>query len=136
MELRDPFEGAQQWGQGTIRKSIGEVITVEFSFIATQSHEGDFEEDFRRLCDEATSVKITLLGEPNEWASFSGPEAKEILGGTWPDPGNVGSIRRSVIDRMVYPMPKPEIPGGGGKSFDAQGQTRKPGSHKDNTGHK
>jgi hypothetical protein len=27
------------------------------------------------------------------------------------------------------------IPGGGGQSRDAQGQTRKPGSHRDNTGH-
>jgi hypothetical protein len=43
---------------------------------------------------------------------------------------HTGCVRCKPLD-----TPKSEIPGGGGKSHDAQGQTRKIGSHRDNVGH-
>ncbi len=118
---------------GTFCRTVNDV-EMAFKIVVCN---GASTEDFLSLCDQASTVKITLLGKPTQSAIFTGQEMKDICGGAWPNADNMAYIRRSVIGQMAYPMPKPEIPGGGGgKSFELQGQTRKQGSHKDNTGHK
>jgi hypothetical protein len=60
-------------------------------------------------------------------ALFTPQEVVAILGDAWPNERNMSFIRRSVTDRKAYPMPKPDTPQE--KSFGAQGQTPKRGSH-------
>ena len=122
----------------TTKKNVR--VRLEFDFGPTGPTNGKIpnvnaDEDFTRLCDDAKSVKITLLEKPQHWASFSGSEARAICGGAWPQKGNLDDIRGAVLEREAYPLQKVDL-SGGGKTFQAQGQTRKPGSHKDNAGHK
>ncbi|SRR6266852_1208374 len=90
--------------------------------------------EFLDFCKQSKTVKITLLGKPRQSARFSGEEVMLICGRNWPTADSVENVRRSVRERKAYPLAELEIPGGG-KSRGAQGQTRKPGSHKDNCGH-
>jgi hypothetical protein len=62
-------------------------------------------------------------------ARFSARECVELLGEKWPSSESFEQLAASVRERKAYPPPKPEIPGGGGKSLTAQGQTKKDGSH-------
>jgi hypothetical protein len=62
-------------------------------------------------------------------ARFSVVECVALLGGQWPNSETFDRIACAVRERKHYPMPVPEIPGGGGKSMTAQGQTKKAGSH-------
>ena len=62
-------------------------------------------------------------------ARFLPQECVELLSKQWPCDANFDQIATAVRERKHYPMPKVEIPGGGGKSATAQGQTKKPGSH-------
>lgn len=55
--------------------------------------------------------------------------AVELLGGVYPSSETFDLILRRIHELKHYPMPEPEIAGGGGKSKTAQGQTKKPGSH-------
>ena len=67
---------------------------------------------------------------------------KEMQWGIRADYSGLPLIAKFVVDgKVLYrhtdryePIAAP-IPGGGGQSRDAQGQTRKPGSHRDNAGH-
>lgn len=68
-------------------------------------------------------------------ARFSPAECVELLGETWPNSETFNRIARAVRERKAYPMPTPEIPGGGGKSMTAQGQTKKDGSHSQDRHH-
>jgi hypothetical protein len=60
-------------------------------------------------------------------AHFSADEVIGMLGDKWPNEDNVENIRRSVRERKYYPLIPVEPPAE--KTFDAQGQTKKPGSH-------
>src|SRR5262249_20130960 len=62
-------------------------------------------------------------------ATFLAKECAELLKNEWPSSENFTYIERAIREKNHYPMPQPEIPGGGGKSDSAQGQTKKPGSH-------
>jgi len=89
---------------------------------------------FLDFCRHSKKVRITLLGKPQRSARFSGEEVMLMCGRNWPTADSVENVARSVRERNAYPLPEPEIPGGG-KSLGAQGQTRKPGSHRDNCEH-
>jgi hypothetical protein len=92
---------------------------------------GELERRFVEFCQLSKRVKIVLLGKLQKSARFSGEEFLRICGQAWPSHENIENIQRCV---NAYPLPEPGLPGGG-KSLDAQGQTRKPGSHRDNRGH-
>jgi hypothetical protein len=74
-------------------------------------------------------VKPAEKGEGQVSARFPAKDLVALLGGKWPCSDNFQSIVRAICEKNHYPMPEPEIPGGGGKSMTAQGQTKKPGSH-------
>lgn len=118
-------------------KKLLPVVEMHFNFgtnglsINTNTMDGRFVD----FCRASKSVKIVVRGKPQESAKFSGEEVLLICGAAWPIPEIVDNIQRSVSERKAYPLPEPDIPGGGGKSAGAAGQTRKPGSHRDNRGH-
>jgi hypothetical protein len=62
-------------------------------------------------------------------ARFSVRECVEFLEGKWPNSESFDRIAALVRERKAYPPPEPGVPGGGGKSMTAQGQTKKDGSH-------
>ena len=74
-------------------------------------------------------VQLVIKTSRQISARFTGAECAEVLCGKWPCNDTFDTILRRVTERSRYPLPKPEIPGGGGKSMTAQGQTKKPGSH-------
>jgi hypothetical protein len=74
-------------------------------------------------------MKLSDAKEGQISPRLSAAECSAILKGKWPSRDTFSSIARAVRERKLYPMPKPEIPGGGGKSMTAQGQTKKEGSH-------
>lgn len=63
----------------------------------------------------------------SEW--FSAVECVEIFRGKWPNEDNLDRILGAIQERKLNGRVMLEIPGGGGKSFEAQGQTKKDGSH-------
>lgn len=135
--MHDIWEGIERTGPVTVTRTIKKVLKTEIVLVVTdKSANAPISDDFSILCDQTSTVTFTLFGKPQQSATFTGKEAKEICGGVWPTPDSLDNVKQSVIAQKAYPMPKPEIPGGGGKSKTAQGQTRKEGSHKDNTGHK
>jgi len=117
-------------------KQLSPALEVLFDFGANEQDVSreTLDNGFLDFCQQSKSVRIALLGKPQQSARFSGEEVMLICGRTWPTADSVDNVRRSVSERKAYPLPEAEIPGGG-KSFDAQGQTRKPGSHRDNRGH-
>jgi hypothetical protein len=56
-------------------------------------------------------------------------EAVKILGPSFPSEESLYQVMCEVYERKNYPIPEPGIPGGGGKSMTAQGQTKKPDAH-------
>ena len=62
-------------------------------------------------------------------ARFTAEECVQLFAGEWPSEKSFDRIATAVRERKRYPMPKPGIPGEGGKSSSAQGQTKKDGSH-------
>lgn len=73
-------------------------------------------------------VKPSDKKESQISAKLSPAECAALLGGSWPCTETFDRIARALRERRDYPLPKPEIPGGGGKSA-APGQTKKEGSH-------
>jgi hypothetical protein len=70
-------------------------------------------------------------GDATESVSFSARDFVAVLSRA--EPGYLSiqdyhGIRLAVQERKNYPIPEPELPGLG-KSFEAQGQTKRPGSH-------
>lgn len=89
--------------------------------------------DYAALSRITREVKIEVkpLDPSRRKLSITLPaaEAVELIGGQAPCTETFESIYRQVCGLKQYPLPEPEIPGGGGKSLTAQGQTKKPGSH-------
>jgi hypothetical protein len=81
------------------------------------------------------SVKPACKSERQISARFSAAECVAVFQGEWPNDTTFSRIAAAVREKKNYPMPEPEIPGGGGKSRTAQGQTKKPGSHSHNKHH-
>src|SRR5262249_58800449 len=77
-----------------------------------------------------TRVRVTvrLADGGTESLSVSADEWATTLDGKFPDSENLERIRRFIQERNHYPLPEPQVPGPG-KSYQAQGQTKKPGSH-------
>ena len=60
-------------------------------------------------------------------ALFTATEIIAMFGDKAPNPENIQNIRRLIIEQKFYPMPTNELPSE--KSSEAQGHTKKPGSH-------
>lgn len=118
-------------------KKLSPTVEIHFDFGANgvSLDTKAIDERFVDFCRASKSVKIVVRDKPQESARFSGEEVLLICGVAWPIPEIVDNIQRSVSERKAYPLPEPGIPGGGGVSTGAVGQTRKPGSHRDNRGH-
>ena len=110
--------------QGTIKLQMTSDIPGSVGFASI---------DFTALQLVTSKVKIDILFADNDQDKLTitlpAAEAVELIGGTRPCTATFDRIRRQVCDLKRYPLPKPEIPGGGEKSLTAQGQTKKPGSH-------
>ncbi len=89
--------------------------------------------DFAWLHKMTTKIKLEILSTDINFDKLTitlpAAEAVELIGGTKPCTETFDCIRQRVCERKRYPMPTPGIPGGGEKSLNAQGQTKKPGSH-------
>jgi len=89
--------------------------------------------DYAALQQITSKVRIEILpvamDQDKLTLTLPAAEAVELIGGAQPCTESFESIRRQVCERKRYPLPKPDIPGGGEKSLTAQGQTKKPGSH-------
>lgn len=75
-------------------------------------------------------IRVTVTAAENDSqvsAEFSGEEVVAMLGDRWPDEQNFDHLHRSVVDRRCYPLNETLPPSE--RSFTAQGQTKKPGSH-------
>ena len=73
-------------------------------------------------------VRVVIKTNRQISARFTTAEILELFRGEWPNRNNFDRIFRAVNERARYPMPESEMQGGI-KSLDAQGQTKKPGSH-------
>jgi hypothetical protein len=88
---------------------------------------------------ELTSEVQIVIKLPNRKAGqisarFTAAECYKLLEGRVSKTFELSSqvfefLANAVHERKHYPMPAAEIPGEGGKSMTAQGQTKKPGSH-------
>jgi hypothetical protein len=76
-----------------------------------------------------TTVQVVVDTDRQVSARFRAGECPALFEGKWPSGETFSRILRKVTERKQYPLPEPEIPGGGGKSMTAQGQTKKDGSH-------
>jgi hypothetical protein len=89
--------------------------------------------DFSALNLITTKVRIEILpadiNQDRLTITVPASEAVEIMGGREPSTETFHKIHCHVCERKRYPLPKAEIPGGGGKSMSAQGQTKKPDAH-------
>jgi hypothetical protein len=80
-------------------------------------------------------VKPARKGESQASAWFTSQEVVDLFEGEWPNEKSFTRVAIAIRERRRYPVPKAEIPGSGGKSMTAQGQTKKPGSHSHNKHH-
>jgi hypothetical protein len=117
-------------------------VTLRFSadYASVRSIVGP-QETFKRLWEFGPQIllnitkKVLLLLKPTNMAErqmsarFSPEECIAFLDGEWPGETNLSRIARAIREKNHYPMPEPEIPGGGGKAMTAQGQTKKPDAH-------
>lgn len=76
-----------------------------------------------------TIVQGVVKSDRQVSARFRAGECPALFEGRWPSHETFNRILRKVTERKQYPLPEPEIPGEGGKSMTAQGQTKKEGSH-------
>jgi len=76
-----------------------------------------------------TTVQVVVKTDRQISARFRAEECPALFEGRWPSSETFNRILRKVTERKQYPLPEPEIPGQGGKSITAQGQTKKEGSH-------
>ena len=76
-----------------------------------------------------TTVQIVVQTDRQVSARYRASECLALFESMWPCNGTFSRILRGVTERKHYPLPEPGIPGEGGKSMTAQGQTKKDGSH-------
>jgi hypothetical protein len=72
---------------------------------------------------------------PQVSTTFSTFEFVEILNGEFPNEENFPRIEDAIRRQQAARSGSLPLSGGGGYGGSAQGQTRKPGSHRDNRGH-
>lgn len=108
----------------------GHTVTVEFAPTRPAGHLPHVPP--AALAGVTASVRVTVeTHRPRRRVSavFAAAEVTAVFGGRWPDEANADRIRAAVEERKAYPVVSPEPPPE--RSADAQGQTRKPGSHRD-----
>ena len=108
----------------------GHTVTVEFAPVRGAGHLPHAPPAALAGVTAAVRVTVdTLRPRGRVSAVFAAAEVAGVFGGRWPDEANADRIRAAVAERKAYPVPAPEPPPE--RSADAQGQTRKPGSHRD-----
>jgi hypothetical protein len=89
--------------------------------------------DFARLNLITTKVQIEVFRaqcvEEKLCLAIPSNEAAALFGESFPSPESLHKVVCFVFEKKNYPIPEPGIPGGGGKSASAQGQTKKPDAH-------
>jgi hypothetical protein len=81
------------------------------------------------LTSIADMIKVIVVTEKQQSAYFKSTECSDLFDGKWPCDDNFDRILRMVTERKRYPISPPEPPGIERKTLDAQGQTKKGGSH-------
>lgn len=108
-------------------------IYVRFKLSISRQQRNELKSiDWGALQSIADKVQIRIVpADPRReklTLTLPASEAVEVFGSVRPCTDTYEQVYSRVLERKRYPMPKPEIPGGG-KSSTAQGQTKKPGSH-------
>jgi hypothetical protein len=89
--------------------------------------------DFSALALVTTKVRIEVFPAHVNREKFAitipAAEAAKILAPPFPSEESLYRLMCEVYERKNFPIPEPGIPGGGGKSMTAQGQTKKPDAH-------
>jgi hypothetical protein len=89
--------------------------------------------DYSALALVTTTVRIEVFPAHVNREKFAltipAAEAAKLLAPPFPSEESLYRVMCEVYERKNFPIPDPGIPGGGGKSMTAQGQTKKPDAH-------